>query len=128
MQGFIIKASIRPGTGLKGISFCGKSGMDFATDCLLRTPGNSKLSHNTLKDWNYLPKGAGSMYRITINRRWCKKCGICTEFCPANVFAREADGTPVAAHREKCTGCRICVLRCPDFALEVEVDSDDGNR
>ena len=66
------------------------------------------------------------MYRIEVNGTWCKKCGICVEFCPAKVFTEQADGSPVPTYREKCTGCRMCVLRCPDFALEVEVEKSEG--
>jgi 2-oxoglutarate ferredoxin oxidoreductase subunit delta len=68
------------------------------------------------------------MNRVTVNRLWCKKCGICIEYCPVKVFTGEIDGTPVPTFQERCTGCRMCVLRCPDFALEVEVDSDDGRK
>jgi 2-oxoglutarate ferredoxin oxidoreductase subunit delta len=48
------------------------------------------------------------------------------EFCPVKVFTEQADGSPVPTYREKCTGCRMCVLRCPDFALEVEVEKSEG--
>ncbi|MDD2573333.1 MAG: ferredoxin family protein [Bacillota bacterium] len=68
------------------------------------------------------------MNSVTVNGLWCKKCGICVEYCPAKVFTAEKDGTPVPAYQEKCTGCGICVLRCPDFALDVGVDVDDGKR
>ncbi|MBA1335296.1 MAG: 2-ketoglutarate ferredoxin oxidoreductase subunit delta [Firmicutes bacterium] len=64
------------------------------------------------------------MNRVIVNTDWCKRCGICVEFCPVEVFTQEVDGTPVPEHLEKCTGCRMCVLRCPDFAVEVEVDKD----
>ncbi len=68
------------------------------------------------------------MNRVIVNTGRCKRCGICTEFCPAKVFTRQTDGTPVPTYQEKCTGCRMCVLRCPDFALEVEVDTNDGKK
>ncbi|MBC7323701.1 MAG: 4Fe-4S binding protein, partial [Moorella sp. (in: Bacteria)] len=28
-------------------------------------------------------------------------------------------GAPVVERAEKCTACGLCVMRCPDFALEV---------
>jgi NAD-dependent dihydropyrimidine dehydrogenase PreA subunit len=27
---------------------------------------------------------------------------------------------------EKCTGCKACILYCPDFALTVEKETDNG--
>lgn len=60
------------------------------------------------------------MRNITINKKWCKKCGICVEFCPKKVFSKDEEGSPVAAHPENCVGCRICEKRCPDFAIKVE--------
>jgi len=59
---------------------------------------------------------------ININSDYCKKCGICVEFCPAKVFTKNTDNTPVPQHKENCIGCRICELRCPDFAINVEVN------
>ena len=58
---------------------------------------------------------------INVNKDWCKRCGICVEFCSAEVFSQEADGTPVPVSQDKCTVCRLCELRCPDFAIKVEV-------
>ena len=59
------------------------------------------------------------MKQIEINYKWCKKCGICAAFCPKNVFDRDEDGKPSAARPEDCIGCRLCEMRCPEFALTV---------
>ncbi len=59
------------------------------------------------------------MKSIEINAKWCKKCGICVAFCPKHVFDRDEDGQPVAARPEDCIGCRLCEMRCPDFAVTV---------
>lgn len=56
---------------------------------------------------------------IEIFPAWCKRCGICAAFCPKGVFERDAEGRPVAAHPERCIGCRQCEQRCPDFAIQV---------
>ncbi|MFR1131368.1 MAG: 4Fe-4S binding protein [Enterocloster bolteae] len=30
------------------------------------------------------------------------------------------NGYPYPARQEDCIGCRLCELRCPDFAVKVE--------
>jgi 2-oxoglutarate ferredoxin oxidoreductase subunit delta len=61
-----------------------------------------------------LPRG-----RVTVFPNWCKGCGLCVEFCPANVLEQGSDGRVIVAHAEKCTACRWCELHCPDFAIFV---------
>lgn len=58
--------------------------------------------------------------KITINAKWCKKCGICVAFCPQGVFVSDEFGMPIIKHSEKCIKCMLCVIRCPDFAVDVE--------
>lgn len=57
---------------------------------------------------------------IEINRKYCKRCGICIEFCPKKVFDRDDHGRPIVARTGDCIGCRLCEMRCPDFAITVE--------
>ena len=56
---------------------------------------------------------------IEVYKSWCKKCGICVAFCPAGVLAEDETGAPYAKEPDKCTGCQLCALRCPDFAINV---------
>ena len=58
---------------------------------------------------------------------WCKRCGICTAFCPTGALERTPDGRPVWKYPEKCIGCGICQLRCPDFAIEVVTDEEPNH-
>lgn len=58
--------------------------------------------------------------KITINKKWCKKCGICSAFCPKEVFTCDDFGDPTVKYPQKCIKCMLCVVRCPDFAIEVE--------
>lgn len=58
-------------------------------------------------------------HHIEVYKSWCKKCGICAAFCPAGVLAQDDSGAPYAKEPDKCTGCQLCSLRCPDFAITV---------
>jgi len=58
-------------------------------------------------------------HKIEVYKSWCKKCGICVAFCPAGVLAQDDSGTSYAKEPDKCTGCQLCALRCPDFAINV---------
>ncbi len=60
-----------------------------------------------------------SQLTIRLDEVWCKRCGICVAICPRNVFSAAADGRPSVDHPEACTGCLLCELQCPDFALEI---------
>ncbi len=67
---------------------------------------------------------AGS-FIFQFNTERCKRCGICSHFCPRRVIATGDDGYPYARRPEKCTRCFLCFHRCPDFAVEVkDVDTD----
>lgn len=57
---------------------------------------------------------------IIVNEKWCKKCGICSYFCPKGVFEPDDFKLPIVKHPEACIRCMLCVVRCPDFAVEVE--------
>jgi 2-oxoglutarate ferredoxin oxidoreductase subunit delta len=54
-----------------------------------------------------------------IFKELCKQCGICYHFCPRGVLGLDDKGYPAVKNPEKCNGCLMCFLRCPDFALEV---------
>jgi len=64
---------------------------------------------NTSGDYNETP--------VFIYYQWCKKCGICVEFCPTGTLARKADGSPYVKNPEKCIHCETCDRLCPDFAI-----------
>jgi 2-oxoglutarate ferredoxin oxidoreductase subunit delta len=55
-----------------------------------------------------------------INRDWCKGCGICVELCPKHVLELDDQDKVVVVRPQDCICCRLCELRCPDFAIEVE--------
>ena len=58
-------------------------------------------------------------YNIHIIAELCKRCGLCVEFCRRGVFSVNEDGVIEVLNPGSCTGCMLCELRCPDFALDV---------
>lgn len=56
---------------------------------------------------------------IRVKLEWCKGCGICVAFCPKNVLEMEG-GKVKVARPEDCIDCKLCELRCPDFAITVD--------
>jgi len=54
-----------------------------------------------------------------INRNWCKGCEICVRLCPKNVLELDEEEKVCAARPEDCICCKLCELRCPDFATQV---------
>lgn len=65
--------------------------------------------------------------QLSINREWCKGCGICVNFCPKKVLELDSKDCAVAVRPEDCICCKLCELRCPDLAIEVLTDQDDNN-
>ncbi|OGB90484.1 hypothetical protein A2625_00860 [candidate division WOR-1 bacterium RIFCSPHIGHO2_01_FULL_53_15] len=59
-------------------------------------------------------------YDIEVNRKFCKNCRICIQFCPTGVYTEDDLGGPIIKFPEKCNNCRLCVIRCPEFAIKVE--------
>jgi len=87
--------------------------------------GRSKRMHERTRDQrpSRLPRG-----RVTVFPNWCKGCGLCVEFCPADVLAQGGEGRVIVAHPERCTACRWCERHCPDFAIfvtDIEPQSED---
>ena len=64
-------------------------------------------------------------FRGVVHIDWdrCKGCGFCVEFCPPKVLAlSEKFNThgyhpPELINESGCTGCDLCGLYCPDFAI-----------
>jgi 2-oxoglutarate ferredoxin oxidoreductase subunit delta len=57
-----------------------------------------------------------------INRDWCKGCGICVELCPKKVLELDDEDKVRAVRPLDCICCRLCELRCPDLAIEIETE------
>jgi 2-oxoglutarate ferredoxin oxidoreductase subunit delta len=65
-------------------------------------------------------------HSIEIYKSWCKRCGICAAFCPVGALARGESGDPYVADPDRCTGCQLCEMRCPDFAITVRSPQKKG--
>ncbi len=62
-------------------------------------------------------------YKVFINKKLCKGCGICIEICPRNAL-RFNGINPETGYRNpeqagECIGCRQCMWYCPDQAIVV---------
>ncbi len=62
---------------------------------------------------------------ISINREWCKACGICIEFCPRDVLDGDEEGKAIVVDEDECIECMQCEIRCPDFAIRVRSENDE---
>ncbi len=67
-------------------------------------------------------------HSIEIYQSWCKRCGICVAFCPAEALGKSDSGAVFVKDPERCTGCQLCELRCPDFAIHVRSPRKRGER
>ena len=63
--------------------------------------------------------------KVEIYNGWCKKCGICIAFCPPQILEADEASYPLVREPEKCTGCKLCEIRCPDFAIFVDTDEEN---
>ncbi len=56
---------------------------------------------------------------VVIESTWCKKCGICVEYCPVKILELN-DDTVYIKDSEKCILCGKCEQRCPDYAIYLQ--------
>jgi adenylylsulfate reductase subunit B len=57
-----------------------------------------------------------------INMEKCKPCGICTDICPTDVFARgPKKDPPVIKYADECWHCNSCALDCPQDAIALRI-------
>jgi len=54
---------------------------------------------------------------VHINHEFCKRCGICVNFCPVKNLEIQHQ---TLMELERCIACKMCQRYCPDFAIEIE--------
>ena len=57
-----------------------------------------------------------------INSTWCKGCVICVAFCPKKVLTLDEREKATVVRAQDCICCKLCEMRCPDIAIEVETE------
>jgi len=62
----------------------------------------------------------------------CKGCELCVSLCPFGVLKLDDKVNKlgyypaIAVKLDKCTNCRICELTCPDLAIYVTAEDEEG--
>lgn len=67
-------------------------------------------------------------FTIKVNKKLCKGCNICVEFCPKNVLKLDSLLKAYAIRPEDCIGCLKCEYYCPDFAIAVNKLEINGKK
>jgi len=64
-------------------------------------------------------------FKITIDKKWCKGCALCVNYCPPKILYIDDDFKVHISDESQCLGCYLCEYRCPDFAISVnEVEEE----
>ena len=63
--------------------------------------------------------------KIKIDEELCKQCGLCIEWCAKKIITSSKELNlkgyfpAVLTSKDKCTGCALCAIICPEVAIEV---------
>ncbi len=62
---------------------------------------------------------------VSIIEERCKGCNICATYCPKKILGLREDGKMEVKDPGNCIACDLCELRCPDYAIKVEVKENN---
>jgi len=84
-------------------------------DCDVECPNdylilNQKLKESQKKIYAEFPK---------LNKRKCKKCGLCSKTCRSNAIFQAPGKYPIFI-KDLCSACGACSIVCPNKAIELE--------
>jgi 2-oxoacid:acceptor oxidoreductase delta subunit (pyruvate/2-ketoisovalerate family) len=63
--------------------------------------------------------GGWRTFKPAIDHETCKKCKICSQFCPDGIIYRE-EGKDIVIDYDFCKGCGICANECPHESITME--------
>ncbi len=78
--------------------------------------------------WDNQQKKQGKLFDVAFFYDWCKACGLCASLCPRKIILNDESGKPYIEQMDRCSGCRFCVIHCPDFAITVKDRFADRRR
>lgn len=73
-------------------------------------------------------KPAPKQNLLTVVLAYCKGCGLCVDICPTGTLQLEDNheskfGVSIRVDApDYCIGCKMCEMRCPDFAIFANYD------
>jgi len=82
--------------------------VEFIRGGTVRNVGSSEL----------LKTGGWRTFRPIVDRAKCKRCVICSQFCPDGLIWR-APGEDIIIDYAYCKGCGTCAHECPFDAIEM---------
>jgi uncharacterized protein (DUF39 family)/Pyruvate/2-oxoacid:ferredoxin oxidoreductase delta subunit len=84
------------------------------TDCTC----NPLKANNSLKNTvqHTTPKRNLQNSVVIRDEKRCIHCGLCTAYCPSNVFVRMSDWK-ISTDTSNCTACHLCDTVCPQQAI-----------
>lgn len=70
------------------------------------------------------------MSYIKIDKTKCKACYLCIDVCPKKLIKKSSETNVLGEFvvefsdpENKCLGCAMCAIRCPDLAITEVVKS-----
>jgi NAD-dependent dihydropyrimidine dehydrogenase PreA subunit len=64
--------------------------------------------------------------RVEVDKDKCTGCGECREACPKGPVIWKINGKAEATNLRYCHVCTLCASKCPQKAIKVIRDGDDG--